>query len=108
MTDEHVVAIVSFEGALKREIKRVRKEMQKVDSLHEMHLEIEVSGRLHEGELKLTFGIGEYSGRVTGDSLQACLDEFLRRHGWEAIHEAKALSYEKIPTDDSDELGDEF
>lgn len=98
---EHTIAIVSFEGALKREIKRVRKEMQKVDSLSHFHISIEAEGRLHEGEVKLTYAIGQYSGLVKGDSIQACVDEYLRRNGWETIHDPKALTYEKIPSDDS-------
>ncbi len=114
MTDEHVVAIVSFEGALKREIKRVRKELQKVDDLSSFSLKMEVKGRVHEGDVKLSYGIGsEYGTEVTGDSLNAVLDEYLRRHGWKKVHEVKALSYEKIPSDDSvepeeDPLGDEL
>lgn len=101
----HTVAIVSFEGALKREIKRVRKELQKVDSLSDFRLNIEATGRLHDGEVNLSYRIGErYGENVEGDNLQACLDEFLRRHGWKQVHQAKALTYERIPSDDSQEM----
>jgi len=36
--NEHTVAIVNFEGALKREIRRTRMELQKVDTLIEEYL----------------------------------------------------------------------
>lgn len=104
MTEDHTVAIVSFEGAVKREIKRIRKELSKCDSLSAMFMGITVEGPLHSGDLKLTYKVGssEYT-YVKGDSLQACIDEFLRQHGWKEVHEAKAISYEKIPSDDTTE-----
>ncbi len=102
---EHTVAIVSFEGALKREIKRLRKELQKVDSLSSFYVDMEVEGNLHQGDVRLTYKVGQASyDCVKGDSLQACLDEFLRRKGWKDVHDAKLLSYEKIPSDDTDDV----
>ena len=104
MSEEHSVAIVSFEGALKREVKRIRKELQKVDSLSSMRIDIEVSGPVHSGDIRIQFCVGSgYGNNVKGDSLNACVDEFLRRNGWEAIHKAKLLTYEKIPSDDTNE-----
>lgn len=109
MTDEHVVAIVSFEGALKRELKRVRKALQAVEDLSEFMLKIEMSGRVHSGDVLLKYGIGasSFTTTVSGDNLQAVLDEFLRRSGWQKIHAAKALTYEKIPSDDMQEEEDD-
>jgi hypothetical protein len=103
--NEHVVAIVSFDGAVKREAKRVRKELQRDETLHSFGLRIDISGRVHDGDLKLKFTIGDseyFSQSVTGDSLQAVIDEFMRRRGWTAIHSPKALGYETVPSDDSD------
>lgn len=104
--NEHTVAIVSFEGALKREIKRVREELKKAESLSTFKVEITASGRINDGEVKLTFRVSdEYgSGSVKGDGMQACLDEYLRRNGWEKVHAAKALSYERIPSDNTDDI----
>ena len=66
---EHVVAIVSFEGALKREIKRVREQLRQCDALSNFSLTINAEGRLHEGEVKLTFGLGAWNNEVKGDAL---------------------------------------
>ena len=96
---EHTVAIVSFEGALKREIKRVREQLQKVESISAMHLEIQVAGNIHEGDLKLTYRLGQYAGVVEGDSLLPVVEEFMRRHGWEKVHTPLAIGYERIPSD---------
>lgn len=100
---EHTVAIVSFEGALKREAKRLRRQLRQVESLSRFELEITIEGRLHDGDLELKYRIGEYSKAVTGDSLGPVVDEFMRRHGWEQIHSPKAIGYDKIPSDDSEE-----
>lgn len=100
---EHTVAIVSFEGALKREIKRVRQQLQQVESLSSMHLEIKIEGSVHSGDLKLTYGLGQYVGKVVGDTLQAVLDEFVRQHGWEKVHAPLVIGYEKIPSDNTTE-----
>ena len=97
---EHVVAIVSFEGALKREIKRVREQLRQCDALSNFSLTIHAEGRLHEGEVKLTFGLGSWNNEVKGDALNAVIEEFMRRNGWEALHAPKALAYNKIVSDD--------
>ena len=107
MSKEHLVAIVSFEGALKRESKRIRKELSKVETLSEFKIDIEISGRVHDGDVKLEYALSRSaygSGKVTGDNIQAVLDEFLRRNGWEAVHAPKAIGYEKVTSDDSDEI----
>lgn len=100
---EHTVAIVSPEGALKREIKRVREALQRDETLHSFSIQIKASGRVHEGQVKLEYGVGdsEYGVDVKGDSLQAVVDELMRRRGWSAVHAPKALTYEKIPGDNT-------
>ena len=103
--NEHTIAIVSFEGAIKREVRRVREEMKKCERVSELYLEINASGRIEDGDVKIEYQVGQSSydsSKVRGDSLQACLDEFLRRHGWQQVHNPKAIGYEKIPSDDSE------
>lgn len=103
MMEEHTVAIVSFEGAVKREVKRVREQLKGCPNLSCFDLIINAEGRVDDGEVKITFGVGKYSyDRVTGDTLQAVLDEFLRRRGWQQVHAPKALAYEKVPSDDTE------
>ena len=102
--DQHHVAIVSFEGAIKREIKRVREALARDETLSAMRLIIKAEGSM-TGDLKLEYSIAvsEYSPAVSGDNLNAVADEFMRRRGWSAVHEAKALIYHKIPGDDTDD-----
>ncbi len=102
---EHLVAIVSFEGALKREIKRVRRELAKMEALPYMRLQITVEGRLHDGDMKLSYNISDQYGinSTTGDELQSVIDEYMRRHGWQATHAPKAIAYHAAPSDDTEE-----
>jgi len=107
VTQEHHVAIVSFEGALKREIKRIRNELKNCEDFAHMIFKIEADGNVNSGNIKLTYQLCGPKAVVTGDSIQAVLDECLRRHGWEKIHAPKALSYERIPSDDMEEETDD-
>lgn len=106
-TSEHLVAIVSFEGALKREAKRLRQRLQRIENLPSMALTISCSGRLHDGDLKLKYRLDEtvpYMSEtdcVVGDTLTAVVEEFERRHGWAELHAPKAIGYEHVPGDDS-------
>jgi hypothetical protein len=105
--DDHTVAIVSFDGAIKREIKRLRERLRLCEGLSEFSLEIEASGRVLDGDIDLSYSLSKSSygaGKVSGDKLDAVLDEFLRRNGWEKLHAPKAIGYHKIPSDDTDEV----
>jgi len=110
---EHHIAIVSFEGAVKREIKRIREQLQADETLSEFYFDIKVSGRVHEGDIKLTYKVADnsYGARqVEGDDVNAVVEELQRQRGWTARHAPKVLSYEKIPGDNTDptELDDEI
>ncbi len=104
--NEHTVAIVNFEGALKREIRRTRMELQKIETVAELHLQITASGRLHDGDINLKFKLqdSEYDtiNCVVGDTLSAVIEEYMRRHGWGKVHNPKAIGYDKVPSDDTD------
>lgn len=104
MTDEHTVAIVSFAGAVKREIKRVRKRMARDENQSRFAVRITATGRLHDGDVNLTYAVGhsDYGYEVEGDDLDACVDELMRRDGWKKVHAPVAIGYEKIPSDDTD------
>ncbi len=106
---EHHVAIVSFEGAVKREIKRIREQLRADESLSTFAFRIQVSGRVHDGDLKLVYSIfdnegGLYSApTVEGDTVNAVVEEFSRQRGWKQRHAPKLLGYEKVPGDDTTE-----
>lgn len=106
MSDEHTVAIVSFEGALKREIKRLRNKLKAVDEISEFQLIIEASGRVNDGEVKLAFKLSPNTwggSTVTGRELRAVEEEMLRRHGWQKKNDPLAIAYERVPSDDTND-----
>lgn len=60
---------------------------------------ITASGRTETGcdNVKIEYRVGEGSysyESVTGDSIQACLDEYLRRNGWNQAHAPLALTHD--------------
>lgn len=44
-----------------------------------------------DGDLKISYGLGEYGSEVKGDFILAVLDEFLRRKGWSDRHNPLCL-----------------
>jgi hypothetical protein len=113
MSEEQTVAIVSFEGAVKREARRLKEALEKANLGGGFELHIRVSGPINEPSLKISYTLGDdtFSGvTVTGDSSQAVLDEFLRRKGWKANHDPKAITYRdpsSDPAPSADTSGDE-
>ena len=91
-TDMHQVAIVSFEGAVQREMKRVRNRLAQANIGSTFQFEIYCSGRVQDGDVDITFKIGDYSDNVKGNSVDATLEEYMRRHGWDAAHKPICIS----------------
>ena len=56
-------------------------------------LDIEISGRVHGGDILVTYKMGERysSNSPEGSRLEAVVQEFLRRRGWEARNAPLAL-----------------
>lgn len=91
MTTTHAT-FARLERALLDAISELRSELQQNDTLHHIRFEIEASGRLHDGDIKVQFHLGEYyTPAVTGDSLDAVLEEFARRRNWQLRHDALLL-----------------
>ena len=98
--EEQTIAIVSFEGAVKREVKAIREALKLCDTIREFTLSVKASGPVNSGEVEITYEIEgpRYGDGVKGDSVRECLAEFMRRHGWDNIHKPKAISYNGIPS----------
>jgi len=94
--EENTVAIVSFEGAVKREVRAIR-EALKICDVSQFKLRIVAEGRVNDGDVKISYRIGEYSGECEGNSMRETLAEFMRRNGWDNANAPKAISYESIP-----------
>ena len=64
----------------------LRRYLQSFDETHRMDFTIEIEGRVHDGDLLLKYAIGEYGSDVKGDSIDAVLEEWLRRNNWNKRH----------------------
>lgn len=91
--DENTVAIVSFEGHIKRTARHVHEALDHANIGDSWHLEINLRGSHGEsGTIKIQYTLHNsyvYDAReikVVGNSLDAVVEEFLRRHGWNAHH----------------------
>lgn len=101
--DEHSVAIVSFEGAIKREVQRIRQKLLVASNAglllsNYLYLSISAKGRITDGEIKIQFTLyeNEYaSNPVNGNSSQTVTEEFLRRAGWQKVNDPIAISFTK-------------
>lgn len=81
-----MLAAKSFEIALKEIIKDIRAELESVESISSLDFEIDVSGRVHDGEIKIEFKLGStYSvgGQVKSGSIEAIVSEYKRRFYWD-------------------------
>ena len=96
--DHHKVTIVSFQGAIEREVKRIVKRMSIVESISTYDIHIRARGDLHEDTTEIEFSVGtKYASEVSANTLDAALDEFMRRHGWEADNKVKQIAMRSIP-----------
>ncbi len=83
--------------------RQIRTSLQRMDSLHSMLFRIEIEGHIHEGDLKVSYGLGSsYSPDVTGDSIQEVTEEYLRRKGWNERHAPLSIGYSKPVEVDTD------
>lgn len=98
--EEQTVAIVSFEGAVKREVKAIREAIKACETVSEFRLTVTASGPINDGEVEITYEIAKnsYSGAVKGNNVRECLSEFMRRHGWDSVNKPVAISYNGLST----------
>jgi hypothetical protein len=87
--------MTEFEKLLIQEVQHLRTLAQAHTVWNDFHIDIEVRGRVHGGELKIEFTVGESygSGTATGNSLRAAQEEFLRRKNWDEKHRPLMISY---------------
>lgn len=98
---------MNIEDALKTAAVSTREQLQLIESISEFTLEISISGRTHDGDLKIEFELkGGWADRspVKGGRLDAVVKEFLRRNGWDSTHAPLCLSF--APSTDEVTEGD--
>lgn len=79
---------MTFEQHLANVVKNIRKELQQIESISSFEFVIKATGRVHEGEVEITFKLehGYYGGTTIGNSVNAVVEEFMRRTGWDKRH----------------------
>jgi hypothetical protein len=112
MTEEYQVAIVSFEGAISRKVRAVRKKLRTLEAKSEFRIVVFCSGRLHDGDVKVTYEVAFdtlYGSAVKGNDLDNAIEELMRREGWQERNQPKMLTTSRIDSEDGDgPEGDSF
>lgn len=75
--------MTKFEQACIDEVKRIRELLQNFDAITSFSFAVNASGRIRDGEVELTFGVGNYSPLVVANSVDGALNEYMRREGWQ-------------------------
>lgn len=87
---------MNFEQALIQKVRAIREQLAKCEDIRTMKLFINVSGRLHDGELELTYSLGgsyDLGGEVKGGNLDVLVEEYLHRFGFDKRNQVKLISY---------------
>ena len=94
----------TFEKALIQKVREVRESLKEADSISRVDLKINVSGRVHEGELEVKFELGStYStgGEVKGGNLDQIVREYKRRFGWDEANDPLMISFSPERADEN-------
>lgn len=75
--------MTKFEQAVIEEVKRIRAMLEDCDTVSQFTFQVLASGRVRDGDVEITFGIGNYSASVTANSVDGAVYEHMRRQGWE-------------------------
>ena len=88
--------MTEFEKILLDEISYLRSKAQANTAWREFAIDIEVRGRVHEGDLRIEFSVGESYGAdssAKAHSLRAALHEWTRRKSWNEANRPLMLGY---------------
>ena len=97
--DHHKVTIVSFQGAIEREIKRVVERFRLLDSIHSYEIQVEARGNVDEDNTEISYRVSTgYDSSVKANTMDAAVDEYMRRKGWSTSNEIKQIPMRSIPT----------
>lgn len=93
--------MTEFEQALVKEVQRLRAIAKQNTDWAQFRVDIEISGRVHSGEINIEFGVGEgYGAHVKANNLDASLYEFMRRKGFEVSNKPLCISYDGEEVED--------
>jgi hypothetical protein len=93
-TKATTTSLQNLEAALTFAVTAIRAQLQQCENLPSFELNISAKGRVHEGDVTVTYSIEEYYGEaVKGGRLEPVLVEFARRHGWKHVNAPICLSF---------------
>ncbi len=90
-----------FDAMIKELALHVRERLNKVESIPKIEFSIDISGRPHDGDLRIKYEIGStYSdgGAVKGSKLEIVIDEYMRRFGWDKQNQPLCISFDGTET----------
>ncbi len=85
-----------FEKSVVELVTGIRDELKMVDDLSSFSFNIKMAGRVHSGDVKVTYSIckSSYGADVDGHSIKAVIEEFKRRNGWTQLNQPLCISFE--------------
>lgn len=90
----------AYENTIKEIAAYIRAELNVIEELPNLQFSVDISGRLHDGELKIKFELGSTYGEggcVKGGSIDAVIKEYKRRFGWDQRNQPLELSFSPEP-----------
>lgn len=96
-------ALEQFAGSLAASL---RQELKPLESLPGFCFDLRIEGRVHSGDLRVEFRIGEnqYAQDVKAGTYRAMIEEFMRRHGWDKANRPLMIGYDATIQQDKDLL----
>ena len=85
---------MDFEKALIEAVKMVRHELQACDTITTFALSIHASGRVHDGDVRISFTLSTAAATAEGNSLHRVVQETLRRHNWDERNAPLCIGYD--------------
>lgn len=88
---------MDFEKILIEAVKALRKRLQQCESVSSFALHISANGRVHDGDVSISFTLTDGSYRENqpmGARLGPVVEEFVRRHAWNERNAPLCISYD--------------
>tara|TARA_Y100000310_G_scaffold327344_1_gene393551 strand:+ start:651 stop:953 length:303 start_codon:yes stop_codon:yes gene_type:complete len=85
-----------FKESIESMVRTLREEMQVAETCTDFYFRVDATGRLHDGDIRISYQVGEdcYTGEhVKGNDPRICLEEYLRRHGWDTVNAPLSISF---------------
>jgi hypothetical protein len=91
-------SLQNLEAAVTLAVTAIRARLQQCENLPSFELNISAKGRVHDGDVTISYSLEEYYGEaVKGGRVEPVLIEFTRRYGWRRENAPVCLSYTETP-----------